>query len=223
MNTKTITLTPDQVRAALAGRLTQVRMPVEPQPDRKQFHEHNGVVIYDSDHRMWCWNDLVLENIWDFPDGEDRKTLASRCPWGVVGDRLYAQEQIYYSVEHDNFYYSCDGKGLGEENYLRLRELEFDQKESIDVESLPRWASRITLELSGVRVERLADMTEADAYRCGVEIPSHMRFSSSGNPELRNEARHVYEQAWAAQHGHRHPWASNPWVWVGDGRRVETN
>lgn len=215
MNTKTITLTPDQVQAALAGRLSQIRMPVVKIRGFKKVLRFQKSTTPGYDWQFRCHRGLWQ----DYRNAE----LVALCPWGVAGDRLFVQEQIYYSVEHDNFYYSCDKKGLGEENFLRLRELEFDQKETISVESLPEWASRITLELLAVRVERLGDMTEADAYRCGVEIPSYMRFSSGGNPELRNEARHVYEQAWAAQHGHRHPWASNPWVWVGDVRRVETN
>jgi hypothetical protein len=79
----------------------------------------------------------------------------------------------------------------------------------------------VTFDSIGIRVERLSGMTEVDAYRCGVEIPSHMRFSSGGNPELRNEARCVYANDWDAQHGQRYPWASNPWCWVLDVRKVE--
>jgi hypothetical protein len=146
VNTKTITLTPDQVRAALAGRLEQVRMPIAKiRGFKKVLHfQQSTTPGYD-------WQFRCEQGLWqDFRNAK----LIDRCPWGVAGDRLYVQEQIYYSVEHDNFYYSCDGKGLGQENYLRLRELEFDQKESIDVDSLPEWASRLTFDITGIRVER---------------------------------------------------------------------
>lgn len=165
MTTHPITLTPSQLRAALAGRLEQARMPVEPQPEHKQLHEHNGVVIHDSEHRMWCWKDLVLENIWDFPDGEDRKTLASRCPWGVVGDRLYIQEdydlvddpgtdrpvrKTWDKEEKRSIYWAVDYKIDGGTRIMD----KLGQRVWRDACTMPKWASRFAFDIVGIRVER---------------------------------------------------------------------
>jgi len=69
---------------------------------------------------------------------------------------------------------------------------------------MPRWASRLTLRLTGVRVERLQAITEADAQAEGVESVDKYR-------ELWN--------ALNARHGY--PWESNPWVWCLTFKRVE--
>jgi hypothetical protein len=198
VTTHPITLTPSQLRAALAGRLEQVRVPVEPQPEHKQFHEYSGVVIHDSDHRMWCWNDLVLENIWDFPDGEDRKTLVSRCPWGVVGDRLTCESVCQHcngigSVSSESFRsYECRScKGTGEVS--------------------------VAFDITGIRVERLGDMSEVDALACGIR-PRLISFHGHGE-EFANPIGD-YRYQWDSQHDERHPWASNCWTWVLDVRKV---
>lgn len=82
---------------------------------------------------------------------------------------------------------------------------------------MPRWASRISLEVTGVRVERLQQISEDDARAEGVEAAP---FCKAGRP---NGMEHVeaYEDLWDAINGKRAPWASDPWVWVVEFRRVE--
>jgi hypothetical protein len=89
---------------------------------------------------------------------------------------------------------------------------------------MPRWASRITLEVTGVRVERLQAITEADAVAEGVEcavgrdVPPGM---SGVQPwrnylkaeEWRSSARSSYRSLWESINGPG-SWAVNPWVWV---------
>ena len=86
---------------------------------------------------------------------------------------------------------------------------------------MPRWASRITLEITGVRVERLNEISEADAYSEGVTITSGQSFASNGNPELRNEARCAFQSLWNSINGPE-SWAANPWVWAVEFKRIET-
>jgi hypothetical protein len=75
---------------------------------------------------------------------------------------------------------------------------------------MPRWASRIDLEVTGVRVERLQDISAADAAAEGC-VPRQMDY---GDP------RAAFEGLWDAINGKRAPWASNPWVWVIAFRRL---
>ncbi len=97
---------------------------------------------------------------------------------------------------------------------------------------MPRWASRITLEVTGVRVERLQAISEADAVAEGVarargrDVPAAM----GGGVETwrdyldadswRTSAQSSYFSLWASINGHG-SLAANPWVWVVEFRRVK--
>lgn len=79
---------------------------------------------------------------------------------------------------------------------------------------MPRWASRITLEVTDVRVERLQSITASDAVAEGVIDPSH---EWDGNPHYPLRRFH---DLWESINGKRAPWSANPWVWVVEFRRV---
>lgn len=80
---------------------------------------------------------------------------------------------------------------------------------------MPRWASRITLEVTGVRVERLQDISEEDASAEGVEM------YDSATGDVFYGPRDAFMALWETINGKRAPWASNPWVWVIEFRRVQ--
>jgi hypothetical protein len=97
---------------------------------------------------------------------------------------------------------------------------------------MPRWASRLTLEVTGVRVERLQDISEEDARAEGVEpyTPPHgnvspdQRVPGPGFNRARlgdQPHRLPFADLWDSINGKRAPWSSNPWVWVVEFRRVE--
>lgn len=72
---------------------------------------------------------------------------------------------------------------------------------------MPRWASRITLEIASVRVERLKDISEEDAKAEGIKF-------GTGNPgECRTCARGAFMDLWESING-KDSWSANPWVWV---------
>ena len=81
---------------------------------------------------------------------------------------------------------------------------------------MPRAASRITLEVTGVRVERLQDISEADAIAegCGMLKPY------SDHWQHRDVAKEEYRLLWESINGPG-SWDANPWVWVIEFRRVE--
>lgn len=85
---------------------------------------------------------------------------------------------------------------------------------------MPRWASRLTLEVTGVRVERLQDITAADAIAEGLfrDMAGHWAFSERGEERF-EDARTCYLRGWDTINGEGAA-AANPWVWVINFRRA---
>jgi len=128
-----------------------------------------------------------------------------KCPYGQPGDRLWVREtwrrhygSVNYRADHE------DGAG-----HMRWRP-------SIH---MPRWASRITLEITDVRVQQLQDITVTDIYAEG--------FDPWGDTQTRTadfgDVSHVYEwyaSLWDKINGPG-AWNANPWAWAITFRRVE--
>lgn len=140
-----------------------------------------------------------------------------QCPYGQPGDRLWVRENGWerpYRTANmmregadtwEPYYFDADGYGNADAE--QFKELGFKRRPSIH---MPRWASRITLEITGVRVERLQDISEADATAEGVVVP--------GFPGAES-AIGAFHELWASIHG-PYAWELNPWVWVIEFRRV---
>jgi hypothetical protein len=82
---------------------------------------------------------------------------------------------------------------------------------------MPRWASRITLEVAGIRVERLQDIDMTDVEDEGVDVVSKLPlFVKPGKAEdiAKFVAHNEFKKLWDSINGKKHPWESNPWVWV---------
>jgi hypothetical protein len=80
---------------------------------------------------------------------------------------------------------------------------------------MPRWASRILLEITNVRVERLQDISEEDARAEGG-----WRGRGFGNPDFAVSPCDEFPTLWASVYGEE-SWLANPWVWVIEFKRVE--
>ena len=78
---------------------------------------------------------------------------------------------------------------------------------------MPRWASRITLEITGVRVERLQDISGPDCWAEGIGC-------AGWDSEKYGSVTHCYRDLWQSIHGSG-AWEKNPWVWVVEFKRVE--
>jgi hypothetical protein len=88
---------------------------------------------------------------------------------------------------------------------------------------MPRWASRITLRVTGVRVERLQDLTDEDARAEGVAPVIWQRRvypSSLAATVDTTSYRDGFEALWERINGRRAPWVSNPYVWVVSFKRI---
>ncbi|AFQ50409.1 hypothetical protein [Burkholderia cepacia] len=85
---------------------------------------------------------------------------------------------------------------------------------------MPRWASRITLKITGVRVERLQHISETDARAEGVTIEEHLARGYCAGADRPPSIR-AYRDLWDGLNAARgHGWEANPWVWVVEFQRV---
>ncbi len=152
---------------------------------------------------MWCW--------WT---RDDRSCEQFRCPYGAPGDLLWVRES-HRLVDCDcsetcrvpgHVWYEATSDGYRACNLNRLRP-------SIH---MPRWASRITLAITNVRLQRLHDLTEADAVAEGIMPRSgglwHWDVYAREQCGF-HTARGAYDALWTEING-RKSWPSNPWVWA---------
>jgi len=150
------------------------------------------------------------------------------CSYGVPGQRLWVREGWQYANYPDDRYYP-DGSVLYRADYLyephgkpKQKDPRWQWRSSM---YMPRAASRITLEITGIRVERLQEISEADARAEGA---THS--SAEGKPPhggWSHDKKHWYPSARKSFHAlwdrinELGRWASNPWVWVIEFRRIE--
>lgn len=138
----------EMVRAILEGRKTQTRRVVKPQPE---LNQRLGL--------LWKGHYYGIRT-----DGLPYlKTFVQECPYGVPGDRLWVRE-TWARVSDGEKYgvcYRVDGEDqIDGEAGERWRPSIF----------MPRQASRITLEITGVRVQRVQEISEEDAIAEGIQI-----------------------------------------------------
>jgi hypothetical protein len=162
--------------------------------------------------------------------GHSRTGEVIGCPYGQPGDRLWVRESfqpfLAAGVEH------CDadwktGKGYavgyvatdGRADWIDSDDNVGDAvKPSIH---MPRWASRITLEITGVRVERLQDISEQDAQAEGIvrHLDGHGWHTEEGRHYM-GSPQLAYAALWEQING-AGAWEANPWVWVVEFKRLE--
>lgn len=198
MKARPILFSGPMVRAILEGRKTQTRRVVKRQGDM----EFDPADPYFGPYWLAYATDA---------DGEDAKV---RCPYGVPGNRLWVRETYAWSgdssipeadrIASGEVWYRADGERGGG---IRWRPSIF----------MPRWASRILLEITGVRVERLLEISEADAQAEGIDLKG---FRSQTEGIAGREHRIHYRDLWESING-AGSWDANPWVWVVSFRRVE--
>ena len=188
MKERPISATRPEVRAILDGRKTMTRRIVKPQPIGGDKICKRGMGY------GWIIGQLRdSENAW--------RDLS--CPYGQPGDRLWVREtwRIPNGAPRGWVDYRADDAREG-----------FRWRPSI---YMPRWASRITLEITDIRVERLQDISEEDAQAEGVKlhteyIPMKVGFNH----------RQAFGGLWESINGPG-SWDANPWVWAIEFKRVE--
>ena len=140
--------------------------------------------------------------------------MTDECPYGQPGDRLWVRE-AWREWSDAAWHYAADGMVLPKQRDRDLAAF-LAQRAPFTWESyrwrpsihMPRAASRITLEIAGVRVERLKAISTADCWAEGIPA------SPDVNPA------HEYRDLWESINGPG-SWDVNPWVWVVEFKRVE--
>jgi len=219
MSERPILFSGPMVRAILEGRKTQTRRVL-------RVPDHPAVLRWsvDSEHRAVAiaHSEQVLDQyITTFPHGR------VPCRYGVPGDRLWVRETWAdvrkLGLDRDLFPVGAAWKADHDADALRIaKEYGARWRPSIH---MPRWASRLTLLVEAVRVERLQDISEADAKAEGVQWPDCDDFEPVYLGSLcmySGPARVAFKRLWDSINAKTHPWDSNPWVWVITFRRVES-
>jgi hypothetical protein len=142
------------------------------------------------------------------------------CPYGKPGDRLWVRETFGIDDEDGAVLYFADPDTAQNAEHARICEDRYPRRRpSIH---MPRWASRILLEITDVRVERVQDISEADAQAEGIEYSERFEGYCIGMAEHyhSHDPRLSYASLWESING-PDSWAANPWVWVIEFRRIE--
>lgn len=202
----------EEVRAILEGRKTQTRVVIKPQPQEGWLQRY--------------WHPKPGDMIMSPKDGDCRGYI-KHCPHGQPGDLLWVRETFRVwapgSNEYPNEQDVVEGP-LGAEFNLHYHHRENIQYKATADDSeevswrpsihMPRWASRIDLRFTGVRVERLQEITIENVRDEGCKtldqvsqtqfIPTYQdfikRWDSTAKPE--------------------HKWDKNPWVWVIEFKKI---
>jgi hypothetical protein len=206
----------EMVRAILAGRKTQTRRPAKPQPDV------GGVKWELRDGMFYPVRDELCRGVLDAVGPALKAPIQ-------VGDIIWVRETWGLMRHHDVTDWCRDSIG---------RLTQFDIQEQWSVEHaenwrlpresarwrpsihMPRWASRIDLQVTAVRVERVRDISEEDAkvegvnggcLNCGAKAPCGC---SMPRPDHRDGFAYLWNCIYAN-------WDANPWVWVYEFRRAK--
>lgn len=204
-----ILMSAEMVRAILDGRKGQTRRVVKPQPPKE-------TQLFVAVRDWFEAADIDQELGFDFPTSQHQY----HCPYGVPGGRLWVRETWCEFVERHRtkrnireFAYRANCHEDGErcrQDYIDAG-YPYQWKPSIH---MPRIASRLLLELTNVRVERLQDISDEDAAAEGVDA------MPSAPAALTH--RTSFAKLWdTLNKSPDYSWESNPWVWVLDFKRVE--
>jgi hypothetical protein len=226
-----IIMTAESVRAILAGRKTQTRRVVKIRPPlNKPPYYTTGIVRTDVVAMPGAWLQFRY-------DGQpfDGADFLLQCPYGQPGDVLWVKEAFTLGITPK----SCVGGKqlrLGPD-YDETRQYAawydgtpdpwgwFYDRQRRSPLFMPRWASRLTLRLTDVRVERVQEISEEDAMAEGIEC-----WEDRGYDDAQDYYRDYrfgddapglicpiesYRTLWDTINASRgFPWDSNPWVWV---------
>jgi hypothetical protein len=212
---KPILFSAPMVRAILAGAKTQTRRVVKPQPPTVESVLAKSGSTYSIFRGEHSEHFHVAGPVWAVREAMGREPVF-RSPYGYAGERLWVRETFTHIRGNGiRTWYRADGEPRDSKGeILATRAGEARWFPSI---YMPRHESRITLEVTGVRVERLQSVTEDDAKAEGV--PPMLGAPEPVDPQYRDGFR----QLWDGINGTRPgcAWADNPFVWVVSFKRVK--
>lgn len=207
MTARPILFSGPMVRALLEGRKTQTRRAVKPLTKR---HPIQNLAIDGVSHDRNYSGKHDDPESWGFVAAEDGCDMALAdwvgvlCPYGKPGDLLWVRETISRSTTTPGYMaYSADDQLVydGERGWPSS----IERRKTIVSIHMPRWASRLTLRITDVRVQRLADISEADAIAEGITLPP--------GPGYGPIVRSTFTVLWDSING-QGSFDSSPWIWA---------
>jgi hypothetical protein len=235
MRDKPILFNTEMVRAILDGRKTQTRRVVKV---KNWLNDPPDSIHPDGSGKGWVawWGKTSAEFSREAYPGPEQRGFS---PPYRPGDRLWVRETWQIADWNEDglpfVRYKVDGETQGpiippwdwvDRLWDLWGDLSTDENRAIDGKSaervwrpsihMPRWASRITLEVTAVRVERLQDISEEDAMAegCTMDMPAN------GCHLTGNCLKDRFAFLWDSLAKPGQLWANNPWVWVIEFRRV---
>ncbi|MBW5802221.1 hypothetical protein [Halomonas elongata] len=225
MKERPIIFSDEMVRAILDGRKTQTRRAMKPQPVKNgAFWEWGGA--------GWSMDHGVVPVV-------PGHSMSARCPYGQPGDRLWVREawqgplvseedmaadptwakdlSVYQTPGH------CAYRASGDScEFFDAHEDEVVARWRPSIH-MPRWACRLLLEVTAVRVERLQDIGDSDAAMEGVEEQGYdwVNYRYRDDSHVALSARASFSTLWDSING-LGAWNTNPWVWVVEFQRVDS-
>ncbi|EPX8764098.1 hypothetical protein ACW2RE_002335 [Yersinia enterocolitica] len=195
MNEKPILFNAEMVNAILSGRKTQTRRIIS----EKTLHLFDVAACAGECHPL------------ELRDDRSQSYYLEFCPLGKSGDQLWVRETFAAGL--------CTESTLAYRATHKTEDLEEGWGETIKWTPsihMPRWASRINLLITGVRVERLQDISEQDARAEGVK-------AWRGPAEELVGGKLAFFELWDSIYGQKEGenWQANPWVWVIEFERME--
>lgn len=207
MKERPILFSSQMVRAILDGRKSQTRRVCKFQSSRITLVTQAG-------------EEFLRNGQWHFWEtrGQLLPTCTCKCPYGVPGDRLWVRETFGRFWGGWKYRATDDRSELADKNW----------HPSIH---MPREASRITLEVADIRVERLQDISEEDAIAEGIELIegdynfddfSGMWRDYTKSRPYWNSTIDSFHSLWDSISKPGYSWDDNPWIWVVEFRRAES-
>lgn len=216
----------DSVRSILAGEKLQTRRLVRID-DTPVLFEDSAANVRQRGIPTNAQNVRFLGSYLKCDSPAGSTTVSSRvlCPYGAIGDRLYVKETWMELYDNGNDGLTClPPSGDDQRAALRRAKYRADGEKPEGFAAswkspryMPRWASRITLEVTEVRVQRLQEISEEDAKAEGVEPLSCVAPDQpliSGGTAGEYPCRLAFAVLWDTINGDRASWASNPFVWA---------
>ena len=214
MKERPILFSGPMVRALLSGAKTQTR-----RIGKTQCAEWTELAVEYSLHAKK--GKVAVATHLAYPNGSARHGICE-CPYGIPGDRLWVRESFMPipleaapgpSQTPWLIAYAAGGQTelLAPSSYNPTL---YNYERWTPSIHMPRWASRITLEITSIRVERLQCISFADAAAEGLQYSSVRldRWSADGT-SWRGTPQHAYRELWDSINGPG-SWEANPWVWA---------
>lgn len=222
MRERPILFSARMIRALLDGRKSQTRRLVKPQPEA------------DEEYGGYHWPARAARSM------VTTEEMTAFSPYGTRGDRLWVREAFAYSVKDPD----ATNEEYTEDNYdivYRATQEHDGEWTNYDEDGkqspvkpkwkpgihMPRWASRITLEVAKIRVERLWSISEDDAWAEGIaELDGSLDDAAICRAAKTlgcsyEDGRATFGALWNSINGERTSLASNPWIWVVEFKLVE--